>query len=62
LKGTVVSAAHSEQVVRVSGRTLCAPPHTFRLALLAMLGIVLKLFVLEKDLFARSKYEVGAAV
>ena len=33
-----------------------------RLALLAVLGIVLELFIVEKDLLARCKYELRAAV
>jgi hypothetical protein len=35
---------------------------TFRLALLAVLGIVLELFIVEKDLLARCKHKLGAAV
>ena len=62
LNGTVVSAPHSEQVVRVSGRTLWLPRRALRLALLAVLGIVLELFIVEKDLLARGKHKLGAAV
>ncbi len=38
MKGTVVSAPHSEQVVRVSGRTLCVPRTRFALHCLQCLG------------------------
>ena len=38
LKGTVVSAPHSEQVVRVSGRTRCEPRARFALHCLQCLG------------------------
>jgi hypothetical protein len=36
--------------------------YAFRLASLATLGFILELLVVEKQLFASGKYEVGAAV
>jgi hypothetical protein len=39
-----------------------AAAHTLRFALLAMLGIVLELFVVEEKLLAGRKYKVGTAI
>jgi hypothetical protein len=35
---------------------------TLRLALLAVFGVVLELFIVKKELFAGREYELGAAV
>lgn len=35
---------------------------TFRLALLAVLGIIFKLFIVEENLLARRKDKLGAAI
>jgi hypothetical protein len=55
--------------VRTACRAGCTGlgPHapaarTFRLALLAVLGIVLELFIVEEELLARGEHEVNAAV
>jgi hypothetical protein len=39
-----------------------APAGALRLALLAVLGIVLELLIVEEKLLAGSKYELGAAI
>jgi len=41
---------------------LLASAKPLRLALLAALGVVFELFIVEEDLLARSKNELGAAV
>jgi hypothetical protein len=62
LEGHRRLSPHSEQVVRVSGRTLEPAANALGLALLAVLGVVLELFVVEEKLLAGGEHELGAAI